>query len=43
MCASFEVLNKIPDKIVGEGIVVCMTDKATPLTGTVWAINVNQI
>jgi len=43
MCASFEVLKKIHSKQIGEGVVICMVDKATLLTDIVWAINVDHI
>ena len=43
MCSSFDVLNKIPGMKAGEGAVICMIEKASPLTDSVWTINVDMI
>lgn len=43
MISAFEVLKKIPDKIIGEGAIVCMSKEILPLAGRNWILPVDMI
>ena len=43
MISAFELLNKIPDKKVGSGAIICMSRETLPMSGDNWIIPVDMI
>ena len=40
---NFSVLDRIPDHEIGEGAVICQTEKAVPISANVYALPVAYI
>ncbi|ULQ58704.1 DUF4143 domain-containing protein [Brucepastera parasyntrophica] len=43
MVSAFHVLDKIPNKKIGDGAVICLVKEQLPLTDKVWIMPVNLI
>ena len=43
MIKAFELLKKIPDKIIGEGAIICLAKDVLPIRGNNWIIPVDMV
>ena len=43
MVSAFRCLAKIPGKISGSGVLICMAREMLPLTNTVWTLPVHLL